>query len=70
MLNDFVNQGLEDGVNTFTYALDMPRPITEVRVITGNRGGDGRIFSTFVLEASTDGGLTFAGIGGPKETGY
>jgi len=57
-------------VNTFSYTLAAPSDITEIQVVTGNFGSDGRIFSTFVVEASTDNGSNWAGVGGAGGTGY
>lgn len=66
LMNDFAGAP----VNTFTYTLAAPSDIDRIQVVTGNFGGDGRIFSTFVVEASTDGGANWFGVGGANGTGY
>lgn len=66
LMNDFAGAP----VNTFSYQLAAPSSIDKIQVVTGNFGGDGRIFSTFVVEASTNGGANWFGVGGAGGSGY
>lgn len=66
LMNDFSGAP----VNVFTYALTKPKNVSAVQVIGGNYGGDGRAFITVVVEASTDGGNNYFGVGGVGGTGY
>ena len=60
LLNDFEPQPIK----TINYALAGPADVAAINVIGGNGGGDGRVFLTFTLEASIDGGVNYAPVGG------
>lgn len=53
LLRDFPGDGVP--AIKVQYDLANPTDIREIRVLTGNAGGDGRIFSTFAVYSSTDG---------------
>jgi len=46
-------------VKRVQYDLASPTSIGEIRVLTGNNGGDGRIYSTFAVYTSTNNGGAF-----------
>ena len=56
LLNDN-NPGVP--VKLIQYDLAQPTDISHIRVLTGNNGKDGRVFSTFTVFASTDNGINF-----------
>jgi hypothetical protein len=57
LLNDFPGAGLP--AKRIQYELRAPEDIGEIRVFTGNNGRDGRVFHTYTVRFSTDGGQTF-----------
>jgi hypothetical protein len=57
LLNDFPGAGQPAKRIQYTFA--APKVIDEVRVFTGNEGRDGRVFHTYTLEMSTDGGTSW-----------
>ena len=54
---------LEFPTKRIQYDLASPRDITGIQILTGNDGLDGRVFSTTAINASTDGGGSFAPLG-------
>lgn len=61
LLNDFPGAG--NPTKRLQYDLNAASDIGEIRILTGNGGGDGRIFSTTVVNYSTDGGSNFNFLG-------
>lgn len=61
LLNDFPTLGTP--TKSIQYDLAGPSDIAEIQWLTGNDGGDGRIFSTAVVRYSTDGGSNFSQLG-------
>lgn len=61
LLNDLdpPTTGVGFPVKRVQYDLAGPTSISEIRVLTGNNGGDGRIFSTFAVYTSTNNGGAF-----------
>ena len=57
LLNDFPAAG--SPAKLVQYDLSDATEIGEIRVLTGNNGGDGRIFSTFTVYTSTNNGGSF-----------
>lgn len=57
LLNDFPPAGAP--AKRIQYDLAAPTPIAKIQVLTGNNGGDGRIFSTFAVYTSTNNGGSF-----------
>ncbi len=57
LLVDFPGPG--NPAKKIQYTLAAPSDIAEVRVFTGNDGRDGRVFHTYTVEFSSDGGQTF-----------
>jgi len=57
LLADFPGAG--NPAKRIQYTLAAPNDISEVRVFTGNDGRDGRVFHTYTVEFSNDGGQTF-----------
>jgi len=57
LLNDFPGAGFP--AKRIQYALAAPADIGEIRVFTGNNGRDGRVFHTYTVRFSSDGGQTF-----------
>jgi len=57
LLNDFPGAG--NPTKRIQYDLSGPTSIGSIQVLTGNNGGDGRIFSTFTVYTSTDNGGSF-----------
>lgn len=57
LLSDFPDPG--QPAKLVEYALPLPCDIREVRVFTGNEGRDGRVFHTYTVRFSSDGGRTF-----------
>jgi hypothetical protein len=57
LLNDFPGAGV--AAKTLQYNLAGPTDIRAIQVLSGNAGGDGRIFSTFTVSTSTDNGSNF-----------
>jgi len=57
LLSDFPGAG--NPAKRVQYALPAPADIKELRVFTGNNGRDGRVFHTYTVRFSTDGGATF-----------
>jgi hypothetical protein len=74
LLNDFPGVGLP--TKRLQYDLASPTDIEKIQILTGNFGGDGRVFSTAVIKYSTDNGSSFAPLGGfvptigPNSSGY
>ncbi|MCA9233933.1 MAG: hypothetical protein KDA44_00580 [Planctomycetales bacterium] len=63
LLNDFPGAGVPTKVIQFDLA--SPTNIGQINVLSGNRSNaDGRIFSTFVIRYSTNGGSSFSPLGG------
>jgi len=58
LLNDFPPAG--EPTKRIEYELATPSDISEVRVFTGNDGRDGRVFQTYTMAFSTNGGQTFS----------
>ena len=50
-------------VKRVQYDLRHAVDVTGINILTGNDGKDGRVFSTTVISASTDGGANFSQIG-------
>lgn len=50
-------------VKLIQYDLAHPTDVSGIRVLTGNNGNDGRVFSTFTVELSTDNGGSFSPLG-------
>jgi hypothetical protein len=61
LLNDFPPDGLATKI--VQYDLGAPVDITKINVLSGNNSADGRVFSTTVVDYSTDGGATFMVLG-------
>jgi hypothetical protein len=61
LLNDFPGAG--NPTKLIQYDLANPSDVSEIRILTGNEGGDGRIFSTTVIKYSTDNGANFDMLG-------
>jgi hypothetical protein len=61
LLNDFPTLG--QPTKLLQYDLAAPADIAMVQILSGNDGGDGRIFSTTVVKYSTDGGANFTDLG-------
>lgn len=57
LLNDFPGAG--NPAKRIQYSLGGPKVINEGRVFTGNEGRDGRVFHTYTLEMSADGGASW-----------
>lgn len=57
LLNDFPPAG--DPVKRVQYNLPSARDIGSIKVLTGNNGKDGRVFSTFTVSTSTNNGGSF-----------
>jgi hypothetical protein len=57
LLADYPGSGTP--AKTIQYTLAAPDDISEVRVFSGNDGRDGRVFHTYTVEFSSDGGQTF-----------
>ena len=57
LLNDFPGAG--NPTKRIQYDLSGPTSIGAIQVLTGNNGGDGRIFSTFTVYTSTNNGGSF-----------
>ncbi len=62
LLNDFPGAG--NPTKRLQYDLASPTDIHRINILTGNFGGDGRVFSTVVVKASTDNGGSFLPLGG------
>jgi hypothetical protein len=60
LLNDFPTPGTP--AKTLQYSFPAT-DIAGIQVLTGNNGGDGRIFSTTVVRYSTDGGSNYSVLG-------
>jgi len=56
LLNDFPGTGIP--AKTLRYRFPAT-DVSRLQILTGNNGGDGRIFSTTVVRYSSDGGDTF-----------
>lgn len=61
LLNDFPGAGLPTKI--VQYDLANPTDVYEIRILTGNDGLDGRVFSTTVVSTSTDNGANFSTLG-------
>jgi hypothetical protein len=61
LLKDFPVSGTP--AKRLQFDLAEPSVISEIRVLTGNQGADGRVFSTFTVYYSTDGGTDFGLLG-------
>lgn len=61
LLNDFPDAGLP--AKRLQYDLAGATDIGEIRILTGNDGLDGRVFSTTVISLSTDNGANFDTLG-------
>ncbi len=57
LLSDYPGTG--NPAKRIRYALPAPADIKEVRVFSGNNGRDGRVFHTYTVRFSTDGGQSF-----------
>jgi hypothetical protein len=57
LLNDFPGSG--NPTKRVQYDLAGAKTIREIKVLTGNNGRDGRVYSTFAIYTSTDGGGAF-----------
>lgn len=71
LLNDFQGPTIglaANDVNYFTYSFGGPKGVSDIIVTSGNFGGDGRIFLTFLAEYSTDNGANWTGFG--PNSGY
>ncbi|TWU22792.1 PEP-CTERM sorting domain-containing protein [Bythopirellula polymerisocia] len=62
LLNDFPGAGLP--TKRLQYDLAGPTDIQKIQILTGNFGGDGRVFSTAVINVSTNNGGSFSPLGG------
>ncbi len=58
LLNDFPGAG--NPAKLIAYALPAPADITEIRMFTGNNGRDGRVFHTYTVRFSSDGGQAYS----------
>lgn len=58
LLNDFPGTG--NPAKLIAYALPVPADIQEIRMFTGNNGRDGRVFHTYTVRFSSDGGQTYS----------
>lgn len=58
LLNDFPPAG--EPTKLIRYDLPLPVDVEEVRVFTGNKDRDGRVFHTYTIAFSSDGGETFS----------
>ncbi len=61
LLNDFPPVGAP--TKRVQYDLAAASDVGLIKILTGNDGKDGRVFSTTVISASTDGGSNFAQVG-------
>jgi hypothetical protein len=61
LLNDFPGAG--NPAKRIQYDLPSGKTIGSIKVLTGNDGKDGRVFSTFAVSTSTNGGGTFIPFG-------
>lgn len=61
LLNDFPGAGMP--TKRIQYNLASPSEIGEIKILSGNDGRDGRVFSTTVISLSTDNGANFAPLG-------
>jgi len=61
LMNDY--PGVGNPAKLVRYDLGGAKNIAAVHILTGNDGGDGRIFSTTVVRYSTDGGASFSDLG-------
>ncbi|MBN1853506.1 MAG: PEP-CTERM sorting domain-containing protein [Pirellulales bacterium] len=61
LLNDFPGAGIP--AKRVQYDLNAPTDISQIQILSGNNGKDGRIFSTTVISLSTDGGSNFSQLG-------
>ncbi len=62
LLNDF--PGVGTPTKRLQYDLASPTDIKRLQLLTGNFGGDGRVFSTALINYSTDNGANFLPLGG------
>lgn len=74
LLNDF--PGVGAATKRLEYDLAGPTDIASIQLLTGNFGGDGRVFSTAAIRYSADNGANFLPLGGyvpgigPNSLGY
>jgi hypothetical protein len=61
LLNDFPPAGAP--AKRVQYSLGGAKDIREIQILSGNDGKDGRVFSTTVISASTNGGGSFSTLG-------
>lgn len=61
LLNDFPGAG--NPAKKIEYNLASATDIAFIRVLSGNNGGDGRVFHTYTVEVSTDSGDNFSLLG-------
>ena len=61
LLNDFPAAGAP--AKRVQYSLGGAKDIQEIQILSGNNGKDGRVFSTTVISASTNGGGSFSTLG-------
>lgn len=61
LLNDF--PAAPSPAKRVQYDLAAPTKIANIRVLTGSNSSDGRIFSTFAIQTSSDNGGTFTPLG-------
>jgi hypothetical protein len=57
LMNDFPGVGIP--AKQIQYALGGPKDVARIGILSGNEGKDGRVFSTTVINYSTDGGNNF-----------
>lgn len=62
LLNDF--PGVGTPTKRIQYDLAAPADLRRIQILSGNDGADGRIYSTYRIFASTDGGANFSPLGG------
>jgi hypothetical protein len=61
LLNDFPAAGAP--TKRVQYSLGGATDVKEIQILSGNNGKDGRVFSTTVISASTNGGGSFSTLG-------
>ena len=62
LLNDFPGAGTP--AKKIQYDLAAPSDVKQIQILSGNDGGDGRVYSTTMISVSTDGGANFSPLGG------
>ncbi len=61
LLNDFPGAGVP--AKTLDYSLGGAKNVASIQILTGNNGLDGRVFSTTVIEYSTNNGGSYSLLG-------